>query len=103
MTSHKVATNYIPFFLTYRQEAILPVELEIPTLRTALWYEIGDVGATTQRLFMLESLDESRRNVLHNFEIVQMKRKAYYDKIHTKTTTFSSRDLVLCIDSWLIK
>lgn len=101
-TTHKVATNYTPFYLTYGQEAILPIELEIPTLRTALRYGVGEANAITTRLVMLESLDESRRQALYNLDVVQNRRKAYHDRMHAKTI-FDPGDLVLRLDCWLMK
>jgi hypothetical protein len=34
-TTYKIATNYLPFRLTYRMEALLPIELELMTLHIA--------------------------------------------------------------------
>jgi len=34
-TTYKTATWYSPFHLTYGMEALLPIELEVMTLRTA--------------------------------------------------------------------
>jgi hypothetical protein len=44
-TTYKTATRYSPFRLTYGMEALLPIELEVMTLRTA----------TTMRLPLADS------------------------------------------------
>jgi hypothetical protein len=49
-TTYKTVTGYSPFRLTYRMEALLPIELEVMTLHTT----------TTMRL----PLDETQRHRL---------------------------------------
>jgi hypothetical protein len=65
----------------------------------AFWaYRTSHKVATNHTPFFL-----AYGHTLHNFETIQMRRKAYYDKIHTKITMFLPRDLILHKDSWLIK
>jgi len=63
-TTYKIATGYSPFRLAYGMEALLPIKLEVMTLRTA----------TTMRL----PLDESQRHQLLQLnELDELQLKAY--------------------------
>jgi len=42
-TAYKGTTEFSPFQLVYGQEAILPIEFEIPILRIAIENKLGDV------------------------------------------------------------
>jgi transposase InsO family protein len=78
-TAYKVTTQFTPFQLVYGQEAILPIEFEIPSLRIAIENRLGEDESLKTRLVMLESLDEKRRHAhLQNYAI-QVRRKSYYD------------------------
>ena len=63
----KTATSFTPFHLVHGVEATLPIECEIPTLRTAIEL-LPDIDLMEQRLLHLESLDEDRRSSLQNNE-----------------------------------
>lgn len=66
-TTFKASTQFTPFQLTYRHEAIMPIELEIRSLRTTLTHAMRDEGSYQARLMILEKLDESRESALsHN-------------------------------------
>jgi hypothetical protein len=66
-TAVKTATSFTPFHLVHGVEATLPIECEIPTLRTAIEL-LPDTAPMEQRLLNLESLDEDRRSSLQNNE-----------------------------------
>jgi transposase InsO family protein len=66
-TTVKTATGFTPFHLVHGVEATLPIECEIPTLRTAIEL-LPDTAPMEQRLLNLESLDEDRRSSLQNNE-----------------------------------
>lgn len=101
-TTYKVTTKYTPFQLVYGQEAILPIEFEIPTLRIAIENRLGDVDSLQDRLTKLESLDENRRDALFNTYVAQQRRKTFYDsKLAPKQ--FNVGDLVLLYDSQFFK
>lgn len=57
-TSIKTATGATPFSLVYGYEVVVPLELELPSLRISLQGEISDEEARKARLHQLESLDE---------------------------------------------
>jgi hypothetical protein len=55
----ETATSFTPFHLVHGVEATLPIECEIPTLRTAIEL-LPNTAPMEQRLLNLESLDEDR-------------------------------------------
>ena len=57
-TAYKVTTKSTPFQLVYGQEAILPVELKLPSLRIAIEERLSDEESLRERIDMLEWLDE---------------------------------------------
>jgi hypothetical protein len=101
-TAYKVTTQFTPFQLVYGQEAILPIEFEIPSLRVAIENRLGDEDSLKARLYALEALDEKRRDAhLHTYAM-QVRRKSYYDsKLRPKQ--FKEGDLVLLYDSRFFK
>ncbi len=93
-----MTTNSTPFQLVYGQEAILPIELEVQSLRIALDERLGDDDSLHYRLTELEKLDEIRASALLTMEAIQRRRKSYYDsKLRPKL--FLPNNLVLMYDS----
>ena len=101
-TTHKLATGYTPFQLVFGFEAVLPIELEIPSLRLAVQHGLGDHESVEARLLTLERLDENRRRALWNNEVIQHRQKERHDA-RGKKTTYPAGSLVMLIDSWLQK
>ena len=94
----KVTTKFTPFQLVYGLEAILPIELEVQSLRIALDERMGDNDSLKHQLVMLENLDETRAQSYLNMEAIQKHRKSYYDsKLAFKK--LEPNDLVLLYDS----
>jgi hypothetical protein len=97
-TAYKVTTKHTPFQLVYGQEAILPIELEVQSLRIAIDHRLGDIESLQERMGMLEKLDETRRQAYFNTLAIQNCRKSYYDsKLLPKN--LQPNDLVLLFDS----
>lgn len=101
-TAHKNATGFTPFQLAFGLEATVPIELELCSLRTAIKHGMDEAESLKTRVFMLEKLDETRRQALFNYETLQNRRKAKHDTAK-KTIKFSRGDLILRVDSWLAK
>jgi hypothetical protein len=97
-TAYKVTTKFTPFQLVYGQEAILPIELELPSLRIALEERLDDSESLNERIAMLEKLDELRGQAYLNTAAIQKWRKTYYDS-KLKNKIISENDLVLLYDS----
>ena len=88
--------GFTPFNLVHGVEATLPIEWEIPTLRTAIEI-LPDTAQMEQCLLNLESLDEDRRSSLQNNEVAKKRSKATFDR-HVNLQSFQEGDLVLAYD-----
>jgi len=78
-TAYKTATGYTLFQLAFGIEAVIPIELELKSLRMAVQHRLGDVESVAARIHLLEKMDETRRIALHNYEALQLKRKLKHD------------------------
>ena len=56
----KKLTGHTPFRLAYGQEAIMPMEYIIPSLRVAILTNMADEDSVKERLLHLLSLEEHR-------------------------------------------
>jgi transposase InsO family protein len=101
-TAYKLTTGYTPFQLVFGFEAVVPIELEVPSLRLAVQHGLGDVESLEARLLELERLDETRRRALWNVEVMQHRRKERHDA-QGKLTSYPAGSLVMLVDSWLQK
>ena len=79
-TTYKVTTWMTPFALMYGLEAILPIEVEIPSLRLAIGERLDTTESLTNRLTELEALNESRQLASQHMEVTQRRRKVAFDK-----------------------
>ena len=59
-TSYKVTTGHTPFQLMYGQEAVVPTEFMVPSLRIAIENKLGDIESLRERLYNLNKLDEQQ-------------------------------------------
>ena len=82
----------------YGQEAILPIELEVPSLQIAVKYRLEDTDSLQFHLSQLEKLDEICAQVLLTMEAIQKCWRSYYDS-KLKLKVFKPNDLVLLYDS----
>jgi hypothetical protein len=57
-TTYKTATGYSPFRLTYGMEVLLPIELEVMTLRTFVMMKLLLDESQHHRLLQLNELDK---------------------------------------------
>ena len=77
---------------------MLPIEVELPSLRVAIAERMGDTSSLRERLDGLERLDETRGQAYMNMEAIQKQRKTYYDS-KLKPKNIKENDLVLLYDS----
>jgi hypothetical protein len=97
-TTTKASTGFTPFQLVYGQEAILPIELELSSLRLMLQTEELNSSNVSQRINTLLALEEQRNFSLENLKRRQQTVKKYFNK-RAKTVEFKIDDKVLLWDS----
>jgi hypothetical protein len=97
--AYKVTTKYTPFQLVYGQEAILPIKIELPSLRIALEERLGDEESLKHHYEMLEKLEGTKALAYLNMVIIQKHTKTYYDnKLKPKLLKENNLILFLIID-----
>ena len=96
-TAYKVTTGHTPFQLMFGQEAVVPVEFLIPSLRIALENKLGDMASLRERLHNLNKLEEKQLLAQWATEVTQNRHKAWHDK-HLKLNKFQLGQLVLKYD-----
>jgi len=93
-TSERTKIGAIPYSLTYGDEAIIPLEIEIPSLRIALKDIMKEPQQWEARLNQLEALYEKRINALEHLRTYQQRiKRAYGIKMVPKA--FEVGDMVL--------
>jgi hypothetical protein len=97
-TTTKVSTGCTPFQLVYGQEAILPTEMELSSLRLMLQIEELNSSNVPQRINALLALEEQRMFSLENIKRRQQTVKKYFNK-RAKAVKFKVNEKVLLWDS----
>jgi len=86
----------MPFSLIYECETVIPLEIQIPSLRVALATKMTEGDNDQLCLQELEALDEKRLLAQQHIELYQDRiSKAFNKKI--KERIFQKRDLVLTV------
>jgi hypothetical protein len=75
-----VRIGCIPFQLVYGQEAIMPTEMELSSLRLMLQVEELNSSNVSQRMNALLALEEQRKFALDNIKRRQQIVKRYFNK-----------------------
>jgi transposase InsO family protein len=92
----KTATNFSPFQLVYRLEAVFPIECQIPSLKLAVQL-FSDTSPLEENLLYLNQFNEQRRDAAFPNEAHKKKIKCQYDRsVHPRI--FFEGDLVLVYD-----
>ena len=89
-------TKATPFSLVYGCEAVLPLKIQIPSLRVALTAEMTTEEKHRQRLQELEALDDKRLQAPQQIELYQARITRAFNK-KVKVRTFRKGDLVLAV------
>uniref|UniRef100_A0A2N9IX63 Uncharacterized protein n=1 Tax=Fagus sylvatica TaxID=28930 RepID=A0A2N9IX63_FAGSY len=93
-TSIRTSTGATPYSLVYGMEAVLPIEVEIPSLRILSQIELDKAEWTQARYKQLNFIDEKRMTTLCHGQLYQRRiEKANNKKTHLRM--FKPRDLVL--------
>ena len=85
-----------PFSLVYGCEAVLPLEIQIPSLRIALATKMTEADNDRLRLQELEALDEKRLQAQQRIELYQARISRAFNK-KVKQRVFQKGDLVLAV------
>ena len=92
----RTPTKVTPFSLVYGCEAVLPLEIQIPSLNVALTTEMTNEEKHRLRLQELEVLDDKRPQAQQQIELYQARITRAFNK-KVKERTFKKGDLVLAV------
>ena len=101
-TSFHTSTGATPYSLVYGMEAVIPVEIEMGSLRVALEQQIPEADWAQARLYQLNLLDERRLRAADHVRAYQRKM-AHAFKKRVKPRPLWRGDLVLKVIRELIK
>src|SRR3954469_22930654 len=93
-TSVRTSTGATPFSLVYGMEAVLPIEVEIPSLRVLMDAKLDETKWVQTRLDHLNLTEEKRLSAICHGQLYQKRiKKAYEKKIRPRE--FHTGDLVV--------
>jgi hypothetical protein len=95
-TTTRTATGMTPYSLVYGGEAVLPLEVQIASLRVAIHENLTEDEAAEICLTELDGLEEKRIQALHKLEAYQARVSRAFDK-RLKRRSFKQGDLVLAV------
>ncbi|XP_056695837.1 uncharacterized protein [Spinacia oleracea] len=95
-TLYKTATQSTPYALVYGVESILPLELQIPSLRVAIQEGLTKDDNDKLRLAELEALDEKRLQAQQKSECYQARLSRAFNK-KVRPRSFQVGDIVLAV------
>ena len=90
-TTPRRSIGETPFLMTYRAEAVIPLETGFPTTRTSSFNPKDNDEQLTRNLDLIE---EKRENAMVQLAYYQQKLKQSYDA-NVKSRPLASSDLVL--------
>ena len=93
-TPHRTATRATPYSLVYGTEAIIPMEVQVESLRVALRNSLTNERNAELRMVELDALDEKRLVAQQRLEMYQKHISTAYDK-RVRGRSFKKGDLVL--------
>ncbi|KAK3038596.1 hypothetical protein RJ639_027259 [Escallonia herrerae] len=79
-TTFRTSTRATPYALVFGSEAILPLEVQIPSLSVAIQESLTNEESVQIRLSELESLDEKRLIAQQSLEIYQQRMENAFNK-----------------------
>lgn len=93
-TSIRTSTGATPFSLVYRIEAVLPIEVEIPSLRVLSEIKLDEAEWIQSRYAQLNLIEEKRLRAIRHGQMYQKRMIQAYDK-KVRPREFHEGDLVL--------
>ena len=100
-TSFRISTGSTPYSLVYDMEAMLPVEIEMGSLRVALEHQISETEWVQSRYDQLNLLNERRLRATDHVQAYQRKMTRAFRKM-ARPRKFQKGDLVLKVLRGLI-
>ena len=79
-TTTRTPTGMTPYSLVYGGEAVLPLEVQIASLRVAIQEKLTEDEAAKLHLRELDNLEEKRLHALQNLEAYQTRMSRAFDK-----------------------
>jgi ribonuclease HI len=95
-TTYRTPTQATPYSLAFGVEAVLPLEVELPSLRVAMQSDMTMDECQQLRLDELDAMNEKRLIAQQNLEIYQAKMARTYDKM-ARVRAFQQGELVLVL------
>ncbi|KAG9450295.1 hypothetical protein H6P81_010260 [Aristolochia fimbriata] len=95
-TTARTPTQSSPYSLVYGSEAVLPLEVQLPSLRIAVREGLTTEECAQLRLAELESLDEQRLEAQQRLECYQSRMTRAFNK-NVRLRSFQKGDLVLAV------
>ncbi|KAG9444917.1 hypothetical protein H6P81_016257 [Aristolochia fimbriata] len=95
-TTARMPTQSTPYSLVYGSEAVLPLEVQLPSLRIAVREGLTMEECAQLRLAELESLDEQRLEAQQRLECYQSRMTRAFNK-KVRLRSFQKGDLVLTV------
>ena len=93
-TAVRTSTGATPFSLVYGMEAVLPIEVKIPSMRVLMETKLDEAEWVQSRFDQLNLIDEKRMVALCHGQLYQSRLKRAFDKkVHPRE--FQEGDLVL--------
>ncbi|GAU40233.1 hypothetical protein TSUD_219430 [Trifolium subterraneum] len=93
-TSVRTSTGATPFSLVYGMEAVLPVEVEIPSMRVLMETKLAEAEWCQNRYDQLNLIEEKRMAALCHGQLYQRRMKQAFDR-KVRPCEFREGDLVL--------
>jgi hypothetical protein len=100
-TSVRASTGATPFSLVYGMEAMLPMEVEVPTLRTVLGSQVSEGDWVQSRFDQLNALDEHHLRALDHMSAYQRKVARVFNK-RVKPRGLKEGGMVLKVNRGLV-
>ncbi|XP_070043017.1 uncharacterized protein [Nicotiana tomentosiformis] len=107
-TTARTSVGATPYLLVYGTEAVIPAEVEIPSLRIIVESEIEDAEWVKTRLEQLMLIDEKRLAAVCFGQLYQQRMaRAYNKKVHPKyfeilfRSNLASKAKQNCLQKWL--